>query len=338
MNVWTDIITPAELTGYIRESQAAYEVRRGSLAAFLPNRTVSDIVARFVQGETGLVPEAQFRAFDAAPELGGRKGRKRVTVDLPAIGQNIPVSEYVQLRSRNASDDEIRNEILSTADQVVQAVSDRIERQRGTVLATGKATIDQDNYVSEDDFGRDPALTLTANTLWTEGTEGRMEQLEGWTDLYESKANVLPGVILASRRAARLLRAGDDFRVNTIGAQGQPSADMVNAMLGDNEIPPVMVYERKTFSGRVLPENVVLFLPAPVETNDWQGTQLGSTVWGRTLTAQEPEFDIVAAEQPGIVAGVYRHPQPPMTAEVVSDAIGLPVLANANLSMAVKVF
>ena len=30
--------------------------------------------------------------------------------------------------------------------------------------------------------------------------------------------------------------------------------------------------------------------------------------------------------------------QPPMTAEVVSDAIGLPVLANANLSMAVKVF
>lgn len=338
MNLWTDIITPAELTGYMRESQAAYEARRGSLASFLPNRMVGDIVARFVKNDTGLMPEAMFRAYDAAPEVGGRKAPKRVTIDLPALGQNIPVSEYVQLRSRNATDAEIRNEILSTADQVVQAVSDRIERQRGTVLATGKATIDQDNYVSEDDFGRDPELTTTADTLWTAGTSGRMEQLEAWVDLYESKANAMPGVILASRRAARLLRSGDDFKINTIGANGQPSAEQVNNMLGDNEIPPVVVYERKTFSGRVLPEDTILFLPAPVEVDDWQGTQLGSTTWGRTLTAQDNEFGIVSEEQPGIVAGVYRNPQPPMIAEVVSDAIGLPVLANANLSMAVKVF
>lgn len=268
MNLWTDIITPAELTGYMRESQAAYEARRGSLASFLPNRMVGDIVARFMQNDTGLMPEAMFRAYDAAPEVGGRKARKRVTIDLPAVGQNIPVSEYVQLRSRNATDAEIRNEILSTADQVVQAVSDRIERQRGTVLATGKATIDQDNYVSEDDFGRDPELTTTADTLWTAGTSGRMEQLEAWVDLYESKANAMPGVILASRRAARLLRSGDDFKINTIGANGQPSAEQVNNMLGDNEIPPVVVYERKTFSGRVLPEDTILFLPAPVEVDD----------------------------------------------------------------------
>ena len=46
--LWTDIIDPADLTGYARESLADYERRQGSLAVFLPNREVADIVARFV--------------------------------------------------------------------------------------------------------------------------------------------------------------------------------------------------------------------------------------------------------------------------------------------------
>ncbi len=42
-------------------------------------------------------------------------------------------------------------------------------------------------------------------------------------------------------------------------------------------------------------------------------------------------------EQPGLVTGVWRNPKPPMIAEVIADAIALPVLANANLSLAAKV-
>lgn len=33
MPLWTDLITPAELTGYARESLTAYEVAKGSLIA-----------------------------------------------------------------------------------------------------------------------------------------------------------------------------------------------------------------------------------------------------------------------------------------------------------------
>lgn len=337
MAIWSDIVTPAELTGYVRESAENYEASKGTLARWLPNQSVGDIVARFFQGESGLVPEAQYRAYDAAPEVGAAPRGRRVTIDLPALGQNIPVSEYVQLRSRNASDEEMRNVIFKTADRVVRAVSDRVERQRGSVLTTGKAVIDQRNFVSEDDFGRAPQLTVTANTLWAAGTTGRMEQLESWADIYEQYANERAGALVMSRRAARMLRAGDDFRVNTIGATGTASLEQANGLLGDNGLPQIYVYERKTYSGRVLPEDTILFLPEPVDPSDAEGTTLGATIWGRTLTAQEPEFEIAAEEQPGIVAGVYRHQQPPMIAEVVSDAIGLPVLANANQSMAIKV-
>ena len=100
--LWTDIVNPAELTGYARASLNDYEARQGSLARWLPNREVQDVVARFVAGGAGLVEEARYRAYDAEPEVGRTPGRKRVTIELPAVSQEIPVTEYQQLRERGA--------------------------------------------------------------------------------------------------------------------------------------------------------------------------------------------------------------------------------------------
>jgi hypothetical protein len=80
-----------------------------------------------------------------------------------------------------------------------------------------------------------------------------------------------------------------------------------------------------------------MLLPAPVDTNDWQGTELGATFWGQTLTSTDPDFGLEDADQPGLVAGVYRGEKPPMIAEVISDAIAMPVLANADLSFVATV-
>ena len=92
MALWTDIIDPATLTGYARASLADYELRKGSLNRWLPNRYVADINARFVKGSTGLVDVAAFRAYDAEPGIGKAPSGQRVTLELPALGQNIPVS------------------------------------------------------------------------------------------------------------------------------------------------------------------------------------------------------------------------------------------------------
>ena len=54
MGLWTDLITPAELTGYARAALEDYERSKGTLARWLPNDTVPDIVARFVTGAAGL--------------------------------------------------------------------------------------------------------------------------------------------------------------------------------------------------------------------------------------------------------------------------------------------
>lgn len=333
MALWTDIIDPATLTGYIRESLARIEARRGSLARFLPNRIVPDINVRFVAGQSGLVPEAQFRAYDAEPTVGKRPSGRRTTLELPAIGQTIPVTEYDQLRTRGAADNVILSQILSTADQVVAAVSDRMERLRGIVLRTGVATIPE--IGAADSFGRDPSHTVTASALWSSATSvSRLADLQTWSDLYEATNGEAPGSILVSRRVQRVMAQGDEFKTSLVGGGSRPAtvAD-INAIVEGAGLPPIEVYTRRTASGLVLPDNELMMLPAAVDTDDWQGTQLGASFWGQTLSSTEPEWEIEDEEQPGIVAGVYRSPKPPMIAEVVGDAIGMPVLANANLSL-----
>lgn len=342
--LWTDIITPAELTGYAREALAAREARRGTLARWLPNREVPAIDVKFVAGSAGLVEIAQFRAFDAEPEIGQRRGGRRVTIELPALGQNIPVSEYDQLRASGSDVDELTAQrlIADATDTVVQAVADSIEYLRGVVINTGKATVNQDNYALDDDFGREPTFTFTANALWSVSGTDALTQLSTWRDSYIDANGEPPGAIVASTRVISAFGGLDQIAtVLTGGGSRRATAEQIAAALETAELPPFYRYDRrvKTRAGnvKVLPDDRIFLLPAPVDPDDFAGTQLGGTFWGRTLTSTDSAWGIDAADQPGLVAGVYRNEKPPMGIEVISDAIALPVLANADLSMSIKV-
>lgn len=338
MSLWTDIIDPATLTGYARESLQLIEQRKGSLTGFLPNRTVADTNVRLIVDQAGLVDEAQFRAYDAEPEvLPGPVGQRK-TIELPALGSVIPVSEYNQLRGRNAEPELVRNMILRTADIVVNSISDRIERMRGEVLVSGKAIIDQANFKSEDDFQRDVELSPTAPTLWNESGADPIADLKLWRDLYEDTNGQDPGTLVVSREAMTALTNAEQFQVTTAGGGSRPATEAdVAAILAANGLPPMTVFTRRTKSGPVLPKDRVLMLPAPVGETDWTATQLGATFWGQTLTSESADWGIAPIDQPGIVLGTFRNEKPPMVAEVISDAISLPVLANANLSLVAKV-
>lgn len=336
MALWTDLVDPATLTGYIRRSLEEYEQSRGTLARFLPNREVADIVVRFFAGEAGLVEEAQFRAFDAEIEKGARVPRKRTILELATVGQEIPISEYEQLRTRNAPDAQLEASILSTARQVVQAVADRVERLRGIVLATGKATIPE--LGADDAFGRKPEHDVTAASLWSASNVDRLAYLEALRQIYLDTNGVEPGAILMSSKVFTALSSGDQFRVQLNNGASRASTETdVRGIITGAGLPDIVKYDRRTKSGKVLDDTKLILLPAPVETDAWEDTQLGATYWGQTLTSTDERYGIEESEQPGIVAGVYRGEKPPMIAEVISDAIALPVLANANLSLAAKV-
>lgn len=342
MALWTDLIEPAELTGFVREAFEANERAKGLLARFLPNTFVPDITVRFTKGDAGLVEEASYRAYDAEPEVVSPGKAGRVVIELPAIGSVKPVSEYLQLRARSASDEALRNVVLKEALRSVQGVSDRTERMRGTVLTTGRATIDQTNYSVTDDFGRDPSMSVTAATTW--GTTGArvLDDLLAWADAYADLNGERPGALVVSSKVARTIRAATEFQVKLIdGASRAASLDQVNAILDTEGLPSLVVYDRRTQRGgrrlRVLPEDTLLLLPAPVDPDAEGASALGATFWGQTLSAADADMGIDDDQLPGIVASLDRADRTPRTVAIDVDAIALPVLANANLSMAAKV-
>jgi hypothetical protein len=342
MALWTDIIDPATLTGYIRESLDAYEVNTPSLARYLPNSEVADIVVRFLAGTNGLTEVAKFRAYDAEPEVGAVKPIKRVTLELPALGKNIPIGEYDQLRARNATEDQVLKSILKTTDSVVRGIAGAIELLRGTVLNTGKATIAQTNFASVDDFGRPSSHTVTAATPWSDKTVSRLADIQAWCDVYLATNGINPGSLVMSTRVFRALASGNEFQTQLLNGAARPSTRTdVDAIIAGAGLPPIELYDRRVnvdgTATRVLPDDKVLMLPAPVDPNSPEETELGATFWGQTLTSAIPEWEIEPSEQPGIVAGVYRNDRPPAIAEVISDAIALPVLANAELSFSADV-
>lgn len=336
MALWTDIIDPAELTGYVRASLEDYEAQQGTLARYLPNREVDDITVRFREGRNGLVAEAKYRAYDAEPNIGKNEGGQRVILELPALSETQTVTEYDQLRSRRASDETIRRSILSTARRVVRAISDRAERMRGVVLNTGVATITE--LGAADSFGRSVSHDVTAGTLWTDSDVDRLAFIEEIVETYIATNGAAPGSILMPRRVWRAFAAGDQFRTQLINGASRPGTESdVRAVVEGAGLPPIDIYNRRTASGLVLDDKKLFLLPAPVAADDWEGTELGATFWGQTLTSTDERYGLEESEQPGIVAGVYRGEKPPLIAEVTGDSINLPVLANADLSLAATV-
>lgn len=336
MPLWTDLFDPSELTGYARASLAAYEERQGSLARWLPNVDVDDTHVSFSIEANGLVEAAEFRAFDAEPSIGRDEQGKGVKLELPAIGQKRVVSEYRALRLRNASDDSYRKIFLQGLENTVKAIANRMEQLRGVVLDTGKATVNQRNFKFDDDFGRPAGNNVTATALWSSATTvDRLTDLINWSQVYADANNgQAPGSTLMSTAVWNAFRAGDQFKSLTTGRP--MTLDEINAILVSEGVPPIYIYDRqvKSYEGvtaRVTKADSVLLLPAA-------GTgELGATYWGTTLTSTELDWGIADDERAGIVAGIVKTENVPVRAEIVADAIGMPVLGNAALSLSAKV-
>jgi hypothetical protein len=339
MPLWTDIIDPVEATGIARAEQYLYEQQWGTLARYLPNVFVASDHVKFFVNANGLVDEARYRAYNAAPEIGKGQPLQSRTIDLPAISRNEPIDERTQKELRRLPDDQIRKSLESAIRRTVQSISDRQERTRGVLIETGKVLVDTDNFLINDDFGRDAALTVTASTLWATGSVDRLAALETWCALYASKNNgKRPGSVLMSRAVYAAFASGDQFRTQLVNGASRPAlqADVLGSVEAAG-LPPIDIYDRSTKSGRVLSANKLFLLPEQTDPENEDGTDLGATFWGQTVSADSPEFGIESGEQPGVVVGVYREDRIPYTVEVMGDSIGEPVARNANASMAVAV-
>lgn len=336
---------PADLTGYARAALHQRAENQFILDRWFPNRDVDDLVYRFTQSEAGLTEAASFRAYDAESPIAAREGVKRVTGELPPISRKIRLSEYEQLRNRNRDvDTQIANYLERDAERLVRQTNARMEVARGDAVALGTIAIAENRLRATVTFGRKAAHTVVAAVAWTDTeTAPALDQLITWAEVYNDTNGQMPGAMLTSRQARSLLLRNKQIReqVLPIGSTATLiTLDALNAVLASFDLPPIRTYDAQVkvagVARRIIPSNRLVMLPAPGDPGDPESSELGGTLWGTTLEASDPRYAIEDGEAPGIVVGTYKS-EDPQALWTRSSAIGIPIMANPDLTLCAQV-
>jgi hypothetical protein len=342
MLLYEDIFEPRVLSEYARDALRDYPDNQPSLARWLPYSPQDDLEFRFFRGENGLMQYAPYRTWDTESSISGRKGVTRQTGEMPPISRKRVLSEYDRLRRRANPDQAIEDAVLGDVEELVAQIAMTFEIGMGDALVTG--TITPPGLNETVDFGRSSSNSVTANVYWTNyGSSDPLTDLVTWARYYRQKNGVRPGVILMSEDSLYNMLQSQALRALASTLAGTPTIldlSTLNAILARNGLPPIEVYEVQ-YAGvggaatRVIPNNVVLLLPAPVDPNSPTSTKLGATMVGSPAESDDPRFDL-AESRAGLVAGNYTKEDPPQIWTKVAG-IGIPILANADLSMKARV-
>ncbi|MEV4939554.1 major capsid protein [Streptomyces zaomyceticus] len=331
--------TPAELTGYAREALRDREENSFGLNRWLPNDTINDLSYRFTKGGGGLIDAAVFRAYDAESDIGTRPGGARVSGELPPISRKIPVSEYDQIRMKNleTQNEELRDALEGDSVRLVKGIAARVELARGDALFNGSVTINENRVQASVDFGRSGSHSVSAGTVWS-STETALayDDLMAWLDVYNTTNGALPAYTLMSRKIYNFLRRNKQIRElafsGAASAPGVLTRDALNTVLGDFDIPPVVIYDAKVnvdgVATRVTPEDKICFLPE-------EGDAAGKTLWGVPVEANDPRYGL-QGDAAGVAVGAYKS-EDPQTLWTRATAIVLPVLAAPDLTFVADV-
>lgn len=330
----TKYLTPAEVTGFVRGRIESY-TEQDVLSQILPDETVDNIAVRFSVGDAGVTPEAEARDWDAQPSVGDLPKQARRTIDLVAFSRRIPVSESDALLSRLAGGEGYANLIKRAGDTVAQAIFNAARRQRATVLATGKATINQANFGLDEDFGRDAALTAALSNLASAAGSDVLGQLGAFVDIFEEKSGgTRPSYALASTKAINAFINHAQFASKVNDVTRPATLDQVNQVLLASDLPQLVRYNGKIGQSRLLPEDRLILVPDYVNGGT---SDLGATIWGLTESSFKPEFSGIGGQLPGAVAAVWDTEGTAGKTVVDADSTFLPILKNANLSASLKV-
>jgi hypothetical protein len=338
MDLVTDLVTPAELTGYARAAQADRPENQPSLAQHLPDQFINDLNFRFSRGGGALTEVATYRAYDAESPLGSREGFSTVTGQLPPLSRKMRLSEYDSLVLRNATAEQ-RDLLLRDAVRLTRQIDARLEVARGDALVNGSVTIAENGVQASVNFGRRGDHSVTAAILWsdvtgtTPGTDvsAPIDDLLAWQEAYTSHNGMAPGVILTSNRVRSALQRHPQIKaeVSPNATSKSVSINDLNGFLNAYGLPSIETYDVQFSTGRVIADNKLLFLPGVA-------ADLGATLWGTTLESQEADYGIAEGGSPGIVVAAWKT-RDPIALWTHAAAIGLPILGNPDLSFVATV-
>lgn len=334
-NDYLSLVDPVELTEFARLTALAFDAQAGSLADSFPNRQVADIMYAYDKGLEVLVDEAEYRAFDAEAGIGRRPSGSRIRGSILPISRKIPLSEYTQLRLRNAAPNVMVDQHFDDAARLANGIVARVIRARGQLLETGKVTINENGVSTEYDAGRavgHTISTLSSNDRWSAATTADpIGDVMAWSDLIYDATGVRPTHLRVSSTVMAYLQQVDSVRGAFLGTTAAPPrapiAAVQEAFLALANVQVEVYAQPAGMSGNVIdPKKVVL------ETRQ---LGVGATLYGIPVEATEPSYASLSV-QPGIVAGSWREPDPSVPWTKATGLV-LPILASPDSTLCAQV-
>jgi len=335
-----DYVTPAELTGYVRE----VPLPTGQiLNRFLPDQRVNDIEAAWDEA-TRTNRAAKFRAYNAPTPVGRRDSFTRSRVTLPPLGQKTVIGEWERLqleriRTGGTADNGVIDAIYNDVEINASAVHNRMELARGDVLVDGKFTLAGENGLTiEADFGVPAGHLVTAAVVWSNYATGTpLSDERAWRQTYIDANGQPPGYVLMPSATIGHLLLSEQYReLAPMVVGGSPSIlteESLNAIRRAHRLPEIIEYDHRVevdgVNVRTIPADRVIYLPQ-------NPRDLGYTAWGITAEALElaglDNPGLVYEEMPGLVGVVMKEGDPLRTWTKVG-AVGMPILERPRLLM-----
>ncbi len=322
--------TPAQLTAF---SRAAFQVHVEGYetAGLLPLQESPTLTYSVNIGQSVLPAAASFRSFNTESEVGQLEGGQTAQGKLPPTSIRIPVDEHQELQMMGL-EDAIGAAFDERAERNAQAIGSRFVLAQAEALATGKVTIAERNLSLEINFGRKPAQTATAGTLWNAAGADPIADLEGLRQVMNKGVSS----VLISRATMSLLQANVEIIKLVVGrGTDLPSrvgeAD-VRSVIRDWGFGEIRVNEQ-TIVNRLGVEQTLFAADQVILLS---GSQFGNTKLGITAESLAPENGISKAEAAGLFSGA-THTHDPEGYNVLVSAIGLPVVQAPDNTASLKV-
>lgn len=348
-----DFLEPEVAVSIARETLADFDVNDStSLAQYLPSQEVNDIEYEIEVGSgAGFITAANWRMFNGntTSEVwgGGEKSRGRF---MP-LSRNFTLDEESALRMRNDANMAIEREAATLVRRATKAIAIAVNRQRANAIQNAKVDIAGSGGLRQTvDFGRDPRLNTVAPQLFSDPTADILGYIESLADLYEEVNGFRPDQVMIPTAVRRLITTHPQIVKDATRSDlaRRATATELQELFAEYQLPEIVTTPAsliqvdnletgETERVRLFDQDSILFLPSGGNATDPESSVFGRTFWGRTKTADLPEFRSMSEDSlPGVVAAVIERGWP-YNQEVIADALTMPVVFNPNFSLKAKV-
>ncbi|MFI6434467.1 major capsid protein [Streptomyces sp. NPDC050759] len=341
-------VTVQDLTAFARAlpTPADFLLSGGTNPVF-PQLQLNDVKWR-IKDSGRYVSTAKYRAYDASVPFASREAWSNVREGmLPPLGQKLVVGEQEQLlleASRNADMDRLLELLYDDVERHVEAIKSRVELAAADVLLDGKLTINENQFVTEVDFGVPAGNMPTAAVLWSDPASDPIRDELAWIQYLDDLGAPEPALVLTSRRAFSYLALNNAYRAayyGSVNPSTTPTASLtpeqVNVVRGNYGLPPITFYKAQVrvdgTAVKCLPDDRWIMLPP--DRSKWGNIQWGTTSESLVLSRGSNPA-IVREDAPGLIITRGTQDDPPQI-WTKGAAVTMPVLHTPDAHIVAKV-